>query len=76
MYFSTFVGAKWSGFVDAQSGISHYTWRVGTIPGGDDILAARDVHTSDVAIEANLVNELPKNKRLYSTIRAYNKAGN
>ena len=74
-----FVGAKWFGFTDPQSGLSHFTWRVGTIPLADDIVPAREVHLSEIAVIPNMMSilnkRLPLNKMLYSTVRAYNKGG-
>lgn len=78
-FFSNIIGAKWFGFIDPQSGLSHFTWRVGTIPFADDIIPAREVHLHEIAFIPDLLRalnkQLPVGKMLYSTIRAYNKGG-
>ncbi|XP_060580924.1 uncharacterized protein LOC132737608 [Ruditapes philippinarum] len=75
-----YIGCKWYGFTDPQSGISHYVWRVGTVKGGDNILTATEVHKHELAFIFNLHSEysiyLPSNgTRIYCTVRAYNLAG-
>ncbi|XP_061176007.1 uncharacterized protein LOC133184958 [Saccostrea echinata] len=69
------IGAKWYGFTDPQSGISHYVWWAGTTPGGNDILKEKEVHLVEEATAYNFSQELPLSKRIYVTVRAYNKAG-
>ncbi|XP_062606252.1 uncharacterized protein LOC134268062, partial [Saccostrea cucullata] len=69
------IGATWNGFTDPQSGISHYVWWVGTSPGGKDILHEREVHLVEEASAYNFSQQLPLSKRIYITVRAYNKAG-
>src|SRR5690606_8394554 len=32
------LSANWTGFSDAQSGISRYQWAIGTTPGGVDVM--------------------------------------
>ncbi|XP_061181031.1 uncharacterized protein LOC133189645 [Saccostrea echinata] len=71
----TYIGAKWHGFVDPQSGLDHYVWWAGTTPGGNDILPEKDVHLATTGVVFNLSPELPIGKRVYVTVRAYNKAG-
>ncbi|XP_046572499.1 uncharacterized protein LOC124280570 isoform X2 [Haliotis rubra] len=72
----TFMGCKWRGFHDPESGLDHYGWRVGTTPGGDEILAARNA-----ALEEGIFHIFPRDQQLpvghmiYSTIRAFNKGG-
>ena len=77
--FRQLIGAKWFGFTDPQSGLSHFTWRVGTAPLGDDIVSSREVHLNEIAVIPDtlqtLYMNLPVNRKLFSTIRAYNKAG-
>ena len=74
-----FIGSKWFGFTDPQSGLSHFTWRVGTAPTGDDIVRTREVHLNEIAVIPDILNSLgislPLNKMIYSTVRAYNKGG-
>ncbi|XP_061177042.1 uncharacterized protein LOC133185758 [Saccostrea echinata] len=69
------IGAKWHGFTDPQSGISHYVWWAGTTPGGKDILTEKEVDLVEEATAYNFSQELPLSKRIYVTVRAYNKAG-
>nr|XP_034332757.1 uncharacterized protein LOC105327902 isoform X2 [Crassostrea gigas] len=69
------IGAKWYGFSDPQSGISHYVWWAGTTPGGKDILQEKSVHLVETATAYNFSQGLPESKRIYVTVRAYNKAG-
>ncbi|XP_055997828.1 uncharacterized protein LOC125647098 [Ostrea edulis] len=71
----TYIGVKWQGFVDPQSGLDHYVWWAGTSPGGNDILSERKVHLTMTAMSFNMSSELPVGKRIYVTVRAYNKAG-
>ncbi|XP_053398947.1 uncharacterized protein LOC128556937 [Mercenaria mercenaria] len=74
-----YLGCKWHGFTDPQSGISHYVWRVGTTKGDDNILPATEVHQHREAFIFDLQSEhgtyLPKDVRIYCTVRAYNRAG-
>nr|XP_034301655.1 uncharacterized protein LOC105322112 [Crassostrea gigas] len=70
-----FMGAKWYGFVDPQSGLDRYVWWAGTTKGGSEVLAPREIHLTEVATAVNFTSELPLNKRIYITVRAYNKAG-
>ena len=75
-----FIGCKWYGFNDPQSGISHYVWRVGTRKGSDDIIPATEVFTHEQAFIFDIYSEygfyLPTNgTRMFCTIRAYNQAG-
>ncbi|XP_041351011.1 uncharacterized protein LOC121369994 [Gigantopelta aegis] len=67
----TFVGAKWHGFQDPQSGLAYYEWRVGTSPGGSDIYSA----LVPLREYAYATVSLPSNKMIYTTLKAFNKAG-
>lgn len=69
------MGAKWYGFVDPQSGLDRYVWWAGTTKGGSEVLAPWEIHLTEVATAVNFTSELPLNKRIYITVRAYNKAG-
>ncbi|KAK3101031.1 hypothetical protein FSP39_000383, partial [Pinctada imbricata] len=71
----TYIGAKWYGFVDPQSGMYKYQWRVGTTPGGDDLMAPVDIHLTQVTAKPNLNISLPEGNRIYITVRGFNKAG-
>ncbi|XP_062616047.1 uncharacterized protein LOC134277752 [Saccostrea cucullata] len=72
---SNFISARWLGFNDPQSGLSHFVWWVGTTPGGDEILLEREGHLTEVAVALNITPQLPVGKRLYISVRAYNNAG-
>ncbi|KAI8477563.1 hypothetical protein Bbelb_447040, partial [Branchiostoma belcheri] len=45
----TFLGAHWFGFYDPHSGLSHYEWRAGTTPGGDDVHFTSRLHLTEMA---------------------------
>ncbi|XP_050409317.1 uncharacterized protein LOC126824176 [Patella vulgata] len=72
-----YIGAKWYGFKDAESGIERYEWRVGTTVGGDDILPPKALPVVQLTYISNLPNNklLPLGIRMYITVRCYNKAG-
>ncbi|CAG2233138.1 unnamed protein product [Mytilus edulis] len=73
-----YISAKWYGFDDPQSGLKKYVWRAGTKPGYDDIVPPIQLHLTETAALLNSTNfnlDLPLNKRVYVTIRTYNKAG-
>ncbi|XP_060084880.1 uncharacterized protein LOC132564227 [Ylistrum balloti] len=70
----TYIGAKWYGFSDPQSGLDHYEWWAGTDRGTDDVLAKEILHLSEVATNP-AISSLPIGQSIYITVRAYNKAG-
>ncbi|XP_071082513.1 uncharacterized protein [Haliotis cracherodii] len=72
----TFLGCKWRGFQDPESGLDHYEWRVGTTPEGDEILAATNAALEEAIFHTlSRDHQLPVGQTLYTTVRAYNKAG-
>ncbi|XP_046561789.1 uncharacterized protein LOC124270793 [Haliotis rubra] len=72
----TFIGCKWRGFSDPESGLDYYEWRVGTKPGADNILSARTAALGEVIFHTlSHDQQLPVRRTLYNTIRAFNKAG-
>ncbi|XP_078578622.1 uncharacterized protein LOC144863374 [Branchiostoma floridae x Branchiostoma japonicum] len=71
----TFLGAHWFGFHDPHSGLSHYEWRAGTTPGGDDVHSTTRLHLTEMAYISLVDPPLPIGQAVYVTIRAYNKAG-
>ena len=76
--FRTYISAKWEAFDDPQSGLEKYSWRVGTTPGGDNIVSAIDLHLTEIAVLSNSSNyhlDLPVKQKIFITVRAYNKAG-
>lgn len=74
-YHRNYISSKWYGFTDPQSGIDKFSWRVGTKPGSDDILKSASLPVSDILVEPDLLHKLPIGKRIYVTIKAYNRAG-
>ncbi|XP_019617771.1 PREDICTED: uncharacterized protein LOC109465072 [Branchiostoma belcheri] len=71
----TFLGAHWFGFYDPHSGLSHYEWRAGTTPGGDDVHFTSRLHLTEMAYISRVDPPLTIGQAVYVTIRAYNKAG-
>lgn len=71
---SDVVGAKWFGVHDAHSSIARYEWCVGTTPGIGDLVPWIDTFTEQMAVKTGLSN-LPSTIRIYTSVRAYNKAG-
>ena len=70
-----YLAAKWYGFVDSQSGIDIYVIRVGKAQGSGDIMSSTVVTETDAIFMTYLSDLLPLNRRIYITVRAYNKAG-
>ncbi|XP_046570853.1 uncharacterized protein LOC124279103 [Haliotis rubra] len=72
----TFLRCKWRGFQDPESGLDHYEWRVGTTPGGGEILEPTNAGLEEAIFQTlPRDNQLPLGQTLYTTVRAYNKAG-
>ncbi|XP_064643194.1 uncharacterized protein LOC135497317 isoform X2 [Lineus longissimus] len=71
------VGAKWWGFIDPQSGISYYSWWVGTTPGGDDIMKEERLHHTEMAFRLSLPGGvmLTPDRVIYTTVKATNPLG-
>jgi hypothetical protein len=67
---TTSLSASWSGFVDAESGISKYEWALGTVPGATDIQPFTDVGTATAATASGL--SLRVGATYYATVRATN----
>ncbi|XP_067682774.1 uncharacterized protein [Haliotis asinina] len=72
----TFLGCTWHGFQDTESGVDFYEWRIGTTPGGDDILKPRYAALEEVAL-VTLTNttKLTTGHEMFCTVRVYDKAG-
>lgn len=70
-----YLAAKWYGFVDSQSGMDVYVIRVGTAHGSGDIMSSTVMTETDTIFMTYLSDVLPLNRRIYITVRAYNKAG-
>ncbi|XP_035696851.1 uncharacterized protein LOC118430248 [Branchiostoma floridae] len=71
----TTLGAHWFGFHDPHSGLSHYEWRAGTTPGGEDLYGTTRLHLTELVHISQLDPPLPLNHTVYITVRAYNQAG-
>ncbi|XP_064643830.1 uncharacterized protein LOC135497820 [Lineus longissimus] len=71
------VGAKWWGFLDPHSGISHYSWWIGTTPGGDDLMKEERLHHTQMVFLRQLPGgvRLPVDKDIHVTIGATNQVG-
>ncbi|XP_067680773.1 uncharacterized protein [Haliotis asinina] len=71
-----FLGCKWHGFQDPESGLDHYEWQVGTTPGNNDILSSQHATLKEEAfLTLNDSQMLPIGRRMYITVSAFNKAG-
>ncbi|CAC5401969.1 unnamed protein product [Mytilus coruscus] len=68
-----YISAKWFGFTDAQSDIDHFVVRAGSSPGTSDIIIPTKLPFTDKFLLTDV--QLPLEKRIYITIRAYNKVG-
>ena len=66
---------RWYNFYDVHSDISHYEWRVGLSPGNDDVIPSRTVHNTHRASHRP-DQPLPTNVKMFTTVKAINKAGN
>lgn len=67
------IGAKWFGFHDPHSSIDHYEWCAGTVQ-LDNLVPWTQSYTEEVAV-TSLSSPLPTDKRIYTTVKAYNRAG-
>ncbi|KAL3841827.1 hypothetical protein ACJMK2_019926 [Sinanodonta woodiana] len=74
-----YLAAEWFGYSDSQSGLDRYTYRVGTSPGGSNIIPETNLHLAEEVIITDVqqrnVSKLPVQILIYTTIRVYNKAG-
>ena len=68
------ISVSWQ-FADAQSGISEYTWAIGTSPGAADVMNYTSVGTATYAVNDNLDGLLAHNVTYYVTVVAVNGAG-
>lgn len=71
---TTTLAANWHSFLDTQSGIARYEWAIGTHPGAKDVRSWVDVGNTESASTAGL--SLIEGEIYYSTIRAWDQAGN
>lgn len=68
------LSAHWVNFHDPESDLLNMEWRVGTSPGHGDILRPTRLDVTDKAT-TTLAEPLPMGKRLYVTLKVFNKAG-
>ncbi|VDI13269.1 Hypothetical predicted protein, partial [Mytilus galloprovincialis] len=71
----SYIACQWYGFIDPQSGIDYLSWRAGTKSGSDDIVPSTDIPITNPIVHLNLTAYLPLQKRIFVTVRVYNKAG-
>ena len=74
-FYRNYIGTKWYGFTDSQSGIDFFVIRVGTARGSGDVISPTRLTETDQTFITDLPSLLPLNHRIFITIRAYNKAG-
>jgi hypothetical protein len=67
------IGANWTGFADAQSGITGYEWAIGTTPGGTDVQGFVAVGLATSASNGALA--LAGGQIYFVTVRATSGAG-
>jgi hypothetical protein len=67
------IEASWSGFADAESGISGYEWAIGTTPGGTDLQGFTSVGVVTSAARSGL--SLVYGSTYFATVRATNAFG-
>ncbi|XP_061188852.1 uncharacterized protein LOC133197029 [Saccostrea echinata] len=75
-YQSTYkeICAQWKGFFDPESGIDHFRWGVGTLPGKDNVVAFYNISHNTRHSCSDVV--LQHNTRYYSTVIVFNAALN
>lgn len=71
----SYIACKWYGFTDPQSGLDKLSWTAGTKPSSDDIVPLTELPITNPIVNVNLTASLPLLKRIYVTVRVYNKAG-
>ncbi|KAI0232203.1 hypothetical protein LSAT2_017453, partial [Lamellibrachia satsuma] len=68
------LSSHWLNFHDPESGLLSMESRAGTSPGQGDILVATGLHVTD-EMTTNLSQPLPLGRKVYITLKVYNKAG-
>ncbi|VDI80173.1 Hypothetical predicted protein [Mytilus galloprovincialis] len=74
-FLRSYIACKWYGFTDPQSGLDKLSWTAGTKPSSDDIVPLTELPITNPIVNVNLTASLPLLKRIYVTVRVYNKAG-
>ena len=73
--FRDFVGAQWRGFTDLGSGLSGFSWRAGTTPGGSDVMPEHPLGLTFSAFTTDLPQLLPEGPTIFVTVTAVDAAG-
>ena len=68
------ISVSWQ-FADAESGISEYTWSIGTSPGAANVMNYTSAGTATYAINNDLAGLLTHNTTYYVSVVAVNGAG-
>jgi hypothetical protein len=71
---TTAVVASWKGFVDTDSGITEYKWRIGSTAGGSDLQNLTTVRLNTSAINSAVIN-LVHLQSFWVTVVAFNRVG-
>ncbi|MGE0333650.1 MAG: hypothetical protein AB7P37_23495, partial [Ramlibacter sp.] len=70
---TTAIQANWSGFADAETGVTDYAWAIGTTAGGTQVQTFTSVGTGTTGSATGLT--LTSGTTYYVTVRATNGAG-
>ena len=73
-YYRSTLSAHWLNFHDPESGLLYMEWRAGTSPGQSDVLAPTRLHVTE-EVTKTLSQSLPLGKKVYVTLKVFNKAG-
>ena len=73
--FRDFLGAQWRGFTDLGSGLSGFSWRAGTTPGGSDVMPEHPLGLTFSAFTTDLPQLLPEGQTIFVTVSAVDAAG-
>ena len=68
------LSSHWVNFHDPESDLLDMEWRAGTSPGYGDILSPTRLHVTD-KVTVNLTDPLPLGRRIYVTLKVFNRAG-
>ncbi|CAC5390405.1 unnamed protein product [Mytilus coruscus] len=75
--FRNYIAFEWYGFTDPQSSLDKLSWKAGTKRSSDDIVPLTELPITKLnpIVVANLTTDLPLGRRIFVTVRVYNKAG-
>ena len=68
------LSSHWVNFHDPESDLLDMEWWAGTSPGHGDILSPTRLHVTD-KVTVNLTDPLPLGRRIYVTLKVFNRAG-